>query len=159
MLKTKWMTLLGASLAVVSSTALYINAIFFNFGDVGTPLWANPYLSISVFGINLDSVLNDIGMLLVCGVLKEVDISPLVNCNPSIRSSLVNRLRNFRAFVGTCWLKCHHVDQRQLEAAGLYCDRLNTKVNGTAGAAVAPLPPLPKDSTALADAAAPAAHE
>jgi hypothetical protein len=79
LLKTKWMTLLGAILAVVSSTVLYINmGMFFVLGGFGTPFFANPYLNIMVFGMNLDSVLNDIGMLLVCGVLKEADCSSLV---------------------------------------------------------------------------------
>ena len=79
LVKTKWMTLLGASLAVVSSTALYINAgMFFVLGGMGTPFLASPYLNILVFGLNLDSVLNDVGMLLVCGVLKKVDGTSLV---------------------------------------------------------------------------------
>ena len=79
LLKTKWMTLLGASLAVVSSTVFYINmGMFFVLGGDGKPFWANPYSHIFVFGVNLDSVLNDIGVLLVCGVLKKVDCSSLV---------------------------------------------------------------------------------
>jgi hypothetical protein len=74
LLKTKWMTLLGSTLAVVSSKALYINmGMFFILGGDGTPFWINPYLSIFVLGTNLDSVLNDISMLLVCGVLKKFD--------------------------------------------------------------------------------------
>ena len=74
MIKTKWLTLLGASLAVFSSTALYINmGLFFVLGGNGLPFWANPYLHIMVFGMNLDSVLNDVGMLVACGVLKKVD--------------------------------------------------------------------------------------
>jgi hypothetical protein len=80
MLKTKWMTLGGTSLAVVSSTALYINMLlFFALGDhaSGNKWNANSYLNISVFGPNLDSVLNDVGLLLVCGVLKTVDFSSL----------------------------------------------------------------------------------
>jgi hypothetical protein len=71
--KTKWLTLLGASLAVISSTALYINfGLFFVLGDYGKPFYANPYLNVMVFGVNLDSVLNDIGMLLACGVVKKI---------------------------------------------------------------------------------------
>ena len=63
---------------MTSSTALYINTgLFFVLGGYGTPFWANPYLNIFVFGINLDSVLNDVGVLLVCGVLKKVDGSSL----------------------------------------------------------------------------------
>jgi hypothetical protein len=71
--KTKWLTLLGASLAVISSTALYINlGLYVVLGGAGKPFWANPYLNVLVFGINLDSVLNDIGMLLACGVVKKI---------------------------------------------------------------------------------------
>jgi hypothetical protein len=71
--KTKRMTLLGASLAVLSSTAFYINGgLYAVLGDYGNPYYASPYLNFLVFGINLDSVLNDIGMLLACGVLKNV---------------------------------------------------------------------------------------
>jgi hypothetical protein len=68
--KTKYMTLAGASLAVVSSTALYINmGLFFVLGGHGKPFYANAYLYMFVFGTNLDSVLNDVGMLLACGVI------------------------------------------------------------------------------------------
>ena len=71
--KTKWLTLLGASLAVISSTAFYINGgLFVVLDGAGKPVDANPYLNVNVFGINLDSVLNDIGMLLACGVVKKI---------------------------------------------------------------------------------------
>jgi hypothetical protein len=71
--KTKWLTLVGASLAVLSSTALYINfGLFILLGRTGKPFYANPYLNPMVFGFNLDSVLNDVGMLLACGVIKKV---------------------------------------------------------------------------------------
>jgi hypothetical protein len=71
--KTKWLTLVGASLAVLSSTAMYINSgLSVVLGGWGKPLWANPYLNPNVFGYNLDSVLNDVGMLLACGVVKKL---------------------------------------------------------------------------------------
>jgi hypothetical protein len=77
-MKTKWMTLSGASLAVLSSTALYINVILVAMlGEYGNPWYSNPYLHTSVFGVNLDSVLNDLGMLLVCGVLKTASCAAL----------------------------------------------------------------------------------
>jgi hypothetical protein len=41
--------------------------------DYGKPFWANPYLNAMVFSTNMDSVLNDIGMLLACGVIKKID--------------------------------------------------------------------------------------
>jgi hypothetical protein len=71
--KTKWLTLLGASLAVLSSTALYINTgLYVLLGGPGKTFNANPYLNMFVFGINLDSILNDVGMLLACGVIKKI---------------------------------------------------------------------------------------
>ena len=71
--KTKWLTLLGAGLAVLSSTAMYINAaLYVMLGGLGKPFYANPYLHPLVFGFNLDSVLNDLGMLLACGVIKKI---------------------------------------------------------------------------------------
>ena len=75
MQKTKWMTLTGSTLAVLSSSALYINVGLFMFlGKNGNPFYAGPYLNYAVFGMNLDSVLNDVGMMLVCGVLKTVSL-------------------------------------------------------------------------------------
>ena len=63
--KTKWLTLVGASLAVISSTAFYINGgLYVVLGDYGKPFWVNPCLNAVAFGVNLDSVLNDTGMLL-----------------------------------------------------------------------------------------------
>jgi hypothetical protein len=83
--KTKWLTFLGASLAVISSTAFYINIVLYVvLGDYGKPFYANPYLHVMVFGINLDSVLNDIGMLLACGVVKKITYEAVTT---SFRSS------------------------------------------------------------------------
>jgi hypothetical protein len=85
--KTMWMTFLGSSLTVVSSTALYINILLWAVvGGYGTPLWANPLLNAFVFGLNMDSVLNDLGMLLVCGVLKTASV-PSIASRMSVRSS------------------------------------------------------------------------
>jgi hypothetical protein len=78
LMKTKWMTLSGAGLAVLSSTALYVNALMvMALGKDGNQWYASPYLNFAVFGINLDSVLNDLGMLLACGVLKTVSCTSL----------------------------------------------------------------------------------
>ena len=66
------MTLTGAVLAVISSSALYVNVgLFFVLGEDGKSFFSNRYLNIFVFGMNLDSVLNDVGMLVACGVLKK----------------------------------------------------------------------------------------
>jgi hypothetical protein len=70
MQKTKWYTLIGSTLAVASSTALYINgALFFT---IQGPFWKVPWLNIFVFGINFDSILNDVGMVMASGMLKDV---------------------------------------------------------------------------------------
>jgi hypothetical protein len=76
LMKTKWMTLSGATLAVLSSTALYINVVL---GSMLGGTWSSsPYLYYAVFGMNLDSVLNDLGMLLACGVLKTASCAALI---------------------------------------------------------------------------------
>jgi hypothetical protein len=86
--KTKWLTLSGASLAVLSSTALYINVgLEVVLGGPGKPFYANPYLNVFTFGINLDSVLNDVGLLLTCGVLKKVTWKAVTARLPSAMSS------------------------------------------------------------------------
>jgi hypothetical protein len=78
MQKTKWMTLTGSVLAVLSSSVLYVNIIAFLFlGGSGSRWWNSPYLHYQVFGLNLDSVLNDVGMLLACGMLKQITFGPV----------------------------------------------------------------------------------
>ena len=73
LVKLKWLTLAGTSPAVVSSTALHVNVILFMaLSGRGKPFYSNPYLNVSVFGINMDSTLNNLGMLLVCGVTKKI---------------------------------------------------------------------------------------
>lgn len=73
--QTKRMTLAGTVLTVASSSLLYIN-IFLQMTagipEEGSVFWSSPWLNPVVFGINLDSVLNDLGMLLACGVLKNI---------------------------------------------------------------------------------------
>ena len=54
----------------MSSTALYINCIFFF--TIQGPFWKVPWLNIFVFGINFDSILNDVGMVMASGMLKDV---------------------------------------------------------------------------------------
>jgi hypothetical protein len=90
--KTKWLTLSGASLAVLSSTALYINGgLFVVLGGYGKPFFANPYLNVLTFGINLDSVLNDVGLLLACGVLKKVTWEAVTARLPTATSHRVDQ--------------------------------------------------------------------
>lgn len=70
--QTKRATLISASLIVFSSTLLYINAGLW-VGIQGPFLrccWLHPY----VFGANLDSVVNDIGMFGLGNMWKEVTL-------------------------------------------------------------------------------------
>ena len=79
MQQTKWLTLIGSTLAVSSSTVLYIQ-MGLSF-IVGNQFMSNPWLNVLVFGINADSILNDVGMLCVCGVLQTTSprsISPQI---------------------------------------------------------------------------------
>jgi hypothetical protein len=81
MQQRKWHTLVGSTLVVVSSTLLYINAIYcFVFG------WRSTWLNIFVFGINLDSILNDIGMVVLSGILKNASIGKVYNAFTSASS-------------------------------------------------------------------------
>jgi hypothetical protein len=65
--RTKWTIFAGVTLAVTSSSLLYINFILWAVmkGTFGPSPWLNPW----VFMVNLDSILNDVSMLLVSGLL------------------------------------------------------------------------------------------
>jgi hypothetical protein len=68
--RTMFSTLVGSSLTVVSSSFLYINILLWVLvkGPFGLVWFLNPL----VFGVNMDSVLNDIGMLVLSGTAKEM---------------------------------------------------------------------------------------
>jgi hypothetical protein len=68
--QTKWMTVCGVTLAVGSSTVLYVNGIALGLYPeyVLTSLWANPF----VVGGNVSMMCNDIGMLLAAGGWKDL---------------------------------------------------------------------------------------
>ena len=72
MSRTKWATLFGVSLAVTSSTILYVNAALYFVSQRGDLFWTNSLLNLWVFGISADSVANDLGVLLVCGALNAL---------------------------------------------------------------------------------------
>jgi len=66
--RVKWQTFLGTVLAVTSSTLLYINGILQAIKlHVGSVFYTNPMLNVFVFGINGDSVANDVGMFVLSG--------------------------------------------------------------------------------------------
>ena len=72
-------------LAVTSSTALYVNGVLFMLlGEYGNPYYANPYLNIWVFGINANSMVNDVGMLLLSEMLKTVSCGALARLYSTI---------------------------------------------------------------------------
>ena len=78
MMITKCLTLAGSTLAVFSSTGLYVDAILYTvYGGFGEFFWTNPYANPNVFGINADAVLNGVGMLLACGVFKKMSCASL----------------------------------------------------------------------------------
>jgi len=77
-LKTKHFTLAGAVLAVTSSSLLYVNlVVWYLWGYIYAA--ENWHMNPMLFGGNLDSILNDISMLFVCGVVKN-----LSECLPSV---------------------------------------------------------------------------
>jgi hypothetical protein len=67
--RTKWTTLAGVSVAVMSSSFLYVNLVLWAlFPDtVRRSPWLNPF----VFMTNVDSILNDVSMLLLSGTLAS----------------------------------------------------------------------------------------
>ena len=69
------MTLIGATMASLGSTALYVNIIVWALSSRGDPSWSNPYLNPFVFGGNVTSIINDVSMVLVCGVLKSLSVA------------------------------------------------------------------------------------
>ena len=76
MQKRKWMTLIGSTIAVASSTVAYVNAIlcFTSGSSADSVFWANPWLNVLVFGSNLDSILNDVGMFIASGFINSVPL-------------------------------------------------------------------------------------
>jgi hypothetical protein len=97
MQQTKWMTMFGASVSVISSTLLYVNFLLAIFGGFGSQYDRSPWLNPFVFGISMDSICNDVGMLFVCGVLKKapslsvttVAVLPEPNFIPNSQASSV----------------------------------------------------------------------
>jgi hypothetical protein len=68
--RTKWTTLAGVTLAVLSSSMLYINTILW--AAMPDTFYPNPWLHPMVFMTNFDSVLNDLALLLVSGLLVSL---------------------------------------------------------------------------------------
>ena len=72
MQRTKWMALGGAVLTVLSSTIFYVNIIL----HMTLPVfYRSAWLNIFVFSRSLDSILNDVGMLLLSGTWHSTALS------------------------------------------------------------------------------------
>ena len=74
--RTKRWNFAGVLVTVGSSTVLYVNSIaYFTLGflrqhSLNRSVWGNPL----TFGHALDSVLNTLGMILLCGMFKDVSL-------------------------------------------------------------------------------------
>jgi hypothetical protein len=91
--KTMYMTLSGSTIAVVSSTLLYLDLLMYFNGDYDS-FRENAFLNPLVFAGNLDSILNNVGMLLVSGIFKYLHpiqsaknivglVRPMLGASPS----------------------------------------------------------------------------
>lgn len=71
--RTKWTTFTGVTLAVTSSSLLYINLILWvvAIDTFGPSPWLNPFVLMT----NVDSILNNISMLLVSGLLTPAGLN------------------------------------------------------------------------------------
>jgi hypothetical protein len=74
--RTKRWNFAGVLVTVGSSTVLYINSIayftltFHRQHSLNGSVWGNPF----TFGIAVDSILNTLGMILLCGMFKDVSL-------------------------------------------------------------------------------------
>jgi hypothetical protein len=85
MWQTAHMTLVGSTLAIGSSTVLYLNILLLIAWGPGSIFYSSPFLHVLCFGINLDSVLNAVGMLLASGTFRDLSIRAVMK---SLRSRL-----------------------------------------------------------------------
>ena len=70
--------MIGSTFAVISSTGLYVNLIFWALSTHGDPFYTDPLLHPLVTGINADSIANNLSMILVSGVLKTLSCGALL---------------------------------------------------------------------------------
>ena len=74
--RTKRWNFAGVLVTVGGSTVLYVNLIvyfaltFFRQYSLHSSAWGNPFS----FGLALDSILKTLGMILLCGMFKDVDV-------------------------------------------------------------------------------------
>ena len=70
--------MVGSTFAVIPSTGLYFNLIFWALSSDGDPFWTDPFLNPLVTGINADSIANNLSMILISGVLKTLSCGALL---------------------------------------------------------------------------------
>jgi hypothetical protein len=74
--RTKRWNFAGVLVTVGSSTVLYVNMIaffilsFLRQYSLNRSVWGNPF----TFGLLVDSILNTLGMILLCGMFKDVSL-------------------------------------------------------------------------------------
>jgi hypothetical protein len=97
MLQSKWWTLLGSTLAVASSTILYVMIVLqLLWGGPDGEMWRNEWLNVFVLGVNMNSILKTVGMVFVCGMLKRtLSAQPPISSGPG--PAAVARKTEFQA--------------------------------------------------------------
>ena len=88
--------------SIASSTALHVNCTLCS--TIQGPFWKVPLLNVLVFGMNLDSIMNDVGMVIASGVLRGVPETVSSACssiaamfsteNPSVKPQPVDSYVN-----------------------------------------------------------------
>jgi hypothetical protein len=97
MLQSKWTTLVGSTLAVASSTVLYVMMILqFVWGGRDGEMWSNKWLNVFVVGVGINSILNTIGMIFVCGMMKHKFVAH-VTVRPGAAAAATARQTEFQA--------------------------------------------------------------
>ena len=80
--RTKKWNFAGVVVVVGSSTVLYLNMLAYFLEQLlhqqtlNASLWGNPFC----FGLSVDSFLNTVGMALLCGMAKEVQLNVPTGC-------------------------------------------------------------------------------
>jgi hypothetical protein len=97
--KTMYMTLIGSTIAVLSSSILYVNLLMFFNGDY-TIFSDNAFLNPLVFMGNIDSILNSMGMLLVSGIFKYLVPSLATKARNLGSATSKGGLNQFRLSIG-----------------------------------------------------------
>jgi hypothetical protein len=75
LLNSKWWTLVGSTLAVGSSTVLYVAVILqLVWGGPDKEMWKSWWMNVFVLWVNVNSILNTVGMLFVSGCSRGASL-------------------------------------------------------------------------------------